>query len=593
MKNPVKYRFLFPLLFSLLLFGCNAFVPGASASPDSSPSFEPSAEPASAEPSSSLAAQTPAAEEDSEPKDILILYTSDIHCGVNEGFGVVGLEQVRNTLESQGYPTLLVDNGDSIQGEIIGTLTSGESILHLMNELNYSLAVPGNHDFDYGADYFIDLTKKADFEYISCNFRKNGELVFEPYAIQEIGGKKIGFLGITTPETVFSSNTLNFLDEDGNNPFDFMQDDTGELLFSTVQGYVDELRGKGVDYVVVMAHLGNDEALFPFNYQTLIENTTGIDVILDGHSHDLDQVTMNDKDGHPVIRSACGTKLQAIGYLRIAAKDGSLSCGLYTWNNDTSAPVLFGITNDLSEPLAKENETVQEVESVIIGHTDFDLVIYDPEKTTSTGSPLRIVRNHETNLGDLCADALIFQTDADCAYVNGGAVRTDIKAGDISYGDIINVSPFSNQVCISEVTGQQILDCLEWGCASYPNEAGPFPQVSGITFDLYADVESPCHVSLSGEFACSIGERRVRNVKINGEDIDPEKKYRLIATEFVLKTGNDGLTMFHKEDIVLDQIKIDNAAIIDYVQNGMGGTIDEKYANPYGEGRINIIEDKP
>ena len=125
MKNPVKYRFLFPLLFSLLLFGCNAFVPGASASPGSSPSFEPSAEPASAEPSSSLAAQTPAAEEDSEPKDILILYTSDIHCGVNEGFGVVGLEQVRNTLESQGYPTLLVDNGDSIQGEIIGTLTSG------------------------------------------------------------------------------------------------------------------------------------------------------------------------------------------------------------------------------------------------------------------------------------------------------------------------------------------------------------------------------------------------------------------------------------------------------------------------------------
>ena len=555
----------------------------------------PSAEPtaiASAQPAPASSPEAAPAPESDEPKDIVILYTSDIHCGVNEGYGVVGLRQVRKTLEEQGIPTLLVDDGDATQGDILGTLTSGEAIIRLMNDLKYDIAIPGNHDFDYGVDQLMKFAQEAEFPYISCNISHDGNLMFEPYIIKEIGGKKIGFIGITTPETLISCNPINFQDENGNYVYDFLgKDGTGKTLFDTVQKYVDEVRNKGVDYVVVMSHLGNQEALAPFNFQTLIENTTGIDAILDGHSHDSDQVTMNNKEGKPVVRTACGTKLQAVGYMRISGKDGSFTCGIYSWNNTETVPALFGITNDLTAPLEEENKGVEEIQKQVIGHTGFDLVIYDPTEKNSSGLPLRIVRNRETNLADLVADALLYNTEADIAYMNGGGVRANIKAGDITYGDIINVSPFSNQICVSEVTGQQILDALEWGTSGYPGESGGFPQVAGMTYEIHPKIQSACSVSVDGKFSCAAGERRVQNVMVGDAPMDPNKKYRLAGSEFFLKNGGDGFTMFSKDDIVLDQIAIDNAALIKYIQEGMNGEVDEKYADPYGQGRIKIVEE--
>ena len=563
---------------------------GASFPSSGTPSAEPTAE-ASAAPAPASSPETAPAAESNDPKDIVILYTSDIHCGVNEGFGAVGLRQVRKTLEEQGIPTLLVDDGDATQGDILGTLTKGESIIRLMNDLRYDIAIPGNHDFDYGVDQMMKFAQEAEFPYISCNISHEGKLLFDPYIIKEIGGKKIGFIGITTPETMTSCDPVNFQDQQGNYVYDFLgKDGTGKTLFDTVQKTVDEVRSKGVDYVVVMSHLGNQEGSAPFNFQTLIENTSGIDVILDGHSHDTDQITMNNKEGKPVARTACGTKLQAVGYMRISGKDGSISCGIYSWNNPESAPELFGITNELTAPLEKENQYVKEIQKQVVGHTDFDLIVYDPTKTNSNGLPLRIVRNAETNLADLAADALLYATGAEIAYLNGGAVRADIKAGDITYGDIINVSPFSNQICVSEVTGQQILDALEWGTSSYPGESGGFPQVAGMTYELHANTKSACLVSVEGTFSCAEGERRVQNVMVGGAPLDPNKKYRLTGSEFLLKNGGNGFTMFSKEDIVLDQIAIDNASLIEYIQEGMNGEIDEKYANPYGEGRIKIID---
>ena len=589
MKNQKSNSLFIPIfLTAVTLLALLLTTPGAkpAAQPQSAATAEPSSEPtASVQDASS-------AEESSEPKDIVILYTSDIHCGVSDGFGVVGLRQVRKTLEEQGIPTLLVDDGDAIQGDILGTLTSGEAIIRLMNDLKYDIAVPGNHDFDYGTDHLMKLTQEASFPYISCNIYHDGKRVFDPYIIKEIGGKKIGFIGITTPETLISSNPINFQDDQGNYVYDFLGNDSdGKTLFNTVQTCVDEVREKGADYVVVMAHLGNEEGNAPFNFQTLIENTSGIDVIMDGHSHDSDQVTMNNKEGKPVVRTACGTKLQAVGYMRISGKDGSFQCGIYSWNNSETVPALFGITNELTEPLAEEKKGVAAIEKQVIGHTSFDLYVYDPTELNDNGLPLRIVRNHETNLADLVADSLLYNTDADVAYINGGAVRVNIKVGDITYGDIINVQPFSNQICVSEVTGQQILDALEWGSSNYPGESGGFPQVAGMTYELHSRIESACHVSVDGDFSCVQGERRIQNVMIGDEPIDPNKKYRIAGTEFFLKNGGDGFKMFSRDDIVLDQIAIDNAALIKYIQEGMNGEIDEKYRDPYGQGRIKIVDD--
>ena len=238
--------------------------------------------------------------------DIVILYTGDIHCGVDNGFGFAGLYQLRESLELNGDRTLLVDNGDAIQGEPIGTVTNGSFIIDLMNDAGYDVAIPGNREFGYGMDRFLELTEMADFPYISCNFNKEGELVFDPYTIKEVNGVKIGFVGVTTPHTLTTSTPKYFQDENGEFIYGFMQDETGEQVCAAVQSADDAARAEGADYVVVLGHMGKDTTDRPYTYKEIIENTEGIDVFLDGHSHDKVQVEVKDRAGNTVIRSACG-----------------------------------------------------------------------------------------------------------------------------------------------------------------------------------------------------------------------------------------------------------------------------------------------
>ena len=268
-------------------------------------------------------------------QDVVVLFTSDVHCGIDTGFGYAGLAAVRDTLANSNH-VLLVDNGDSIQGEPVGTMTTGEAIIELMNTVGYDVAIPGNHEFDYGMERFLELTEKAKFPYISANFNKAGELVFAPYVIKEFDGVKIAFVGVTTPKTITSSTPKYFQDEEGNFIYGFMQDETGEKLYAAVQSAVDAAREEGASYVFVMGHMGNEATCAPYTYADVIGNTTGIDAFLDGHSHDTDQLVMKNKAGEDVIRAACGTKLGGIGYVTISAKDGSLSYGLYTWDNQVS-----------------------------------------------------------------------------------------------------------------------------------------------------------------------------------------------------------------------------------------------------------------
>ena len=574
--TDIRFRALHALTaLALMLGGC--------AAPAQQPE-EPEVTPAETE----TAAQETARPETEKTGDIEVLFTSDIHCGLQQGFGAVGLQQIRETLEKKGVVTLLVDNGDAIQGEALGTLTKGKAVVTIMNDLNYDVVIPGNHEFDFGMDTFLELTKKAEHPYISCNFNKGGELLFEPYIIKEAAGKKIAFIGVTTPETLVSSDPKYFKDENGNYIYGFMEGGDGSKFIETIQKNVDEVRSKGADYVVLMAHVGNEESKAPYNFQTIIERTSGIDVILDGHSHDTDQVTMNDKDGNPVIRSAAGTKLQGIGYMRISGEDGSIKCGMYSWNNDVSAADLFGIENEVSAPLQKIYDDLEKTTQIVIAKTDVDLVIYDPMKKKDDGSPVRIVRSQETNLADLAADAILHETGAEIALVNGGSVRSTIKTGDITYGDIMAVMPFSNQICVSVLTGQQIKDMLEWGARALPGENGGFLQAAGMTYEIQADIPSSCVTDTEGQFAGVNGEYRVRNILVGGEPLDLKKTYRVAGNEFMMKSHGDGFAMVGPENVEIDQIKVDNQVLIDYIKDELGGTVGSEYANPYGEGRITI-----
>lgn len=527
-------------------------------------------------------------------KDLVVLFTSDVHCGIDQGFGYAGLAAVKQSMIDAGNHVLLVDNGDAVQGEPVGTVTTGSAIIELMNQVGYDIATPGNHEFDYGMDRFFELTKMAKFEYISCNFNKNGELQFKPYTLREFDGVKVGFVGITTPKTITSSTPRYFQDENGNFIYGFMQDETGEKLYAAVQKAVDDARAEGAQYIIVMAHIGNEEASHPWNYADVISHTNGINALVDGHSHDTDQVVMKNKDGEDVIRSACGTKLEGIGYIRIAAKDGKMTGGLYSWENKISAPQLLGINNDTSKAVAAATDELNTQLQKVVAKTAVDLTIVDPEAKDENGKPIRIIRSAETNLGDLCADAYLDQAgDADIAFVNGGGIRVSIPAGDITLGSILKVHPFGNSLTVIEVTGQQVLDALEWGAHGIPGENGGFLQVAGLTYEIHTYVPSPCQQDENTLFTGIEGERRVKNVMVKGEPIDPKKTYKLASHNYMLFDQGDGFTMFEGCKVLQESVKLDNQVLIDYITGTLGGVVGEKYQNPYGEGRIVAVEAAP
>ena len=525
-------------------------------------------------------------------QDVVVLFTSDAHCGIDQGFGYAGLAAIRQSLEEAGNHVVLVDNGDSIQGEPIGTMTTGEALIELMNTVGYDIAIPGNHEFDYGMDRFLELTEKANFPYISANFNKEGELVFAPYVIKEFDGVKIAFVGITTPKTITSSTPKYFQDEEGNFIYGFMQDDTGEKLYAAVQTAVDAARAEGAAYVVALGHLGNEEACAPWTYADVIANTTGIDALLDGHSHDTDQVQMENKDGQTVLRSGCGTKLAGIGCLRIG-KDGKLSTELFLWNNKTAAPALLGIRNDAYTAVKTAQDALTEKLSEVVAQTAVELTINDPTAKKDDGSPIRIVRSQETNLGDLCADAYRNLSGAQIAFVNGGGIRVSIKQGDITLNDILKVHPFGNAMCVIEASGQQILDALEWGARAVPSESGGFLQVSGLTYEIHTYIESTAKADENTMFAGVEGEYRVKNVMVGGEPLELDKTYTLASHNYMLKNGGDGYAMFGGCKLLQDEVMLDNQVLINYITGSLGGVVGEEYAEPYGEGRIVIVEEAP
>ena len=521
------------------------------------------------------------AETEVEHQPVVVLYTNDVHCGIEDAIGYAGLAAYEKAYEKLGYEVILVDNGDAIQGGPIGTLSKGEYIIDIMNAVGYDIATIGNHEFDYGMDVFMSLREKAEFPYISANFCDlEGNPILDPYVIKELGGWKVAFVGVSTPETFTKSTPTFFQDEEGNYIYSFCQGEDGANLYAAVQKAVDAARAEGAEIVVAMSHLGTDGSSVPYTSSDLIVNTTGINVVLDGHSHSVWEMELvQNAAGEDVILSSTGTKLNNVGSLVIEAGEDQtpvLTTALHSESlfQDEEAEAFIATVK------AQYEETLNQV----VATTAVNLTTKDP------ATDEHAVRTAETNLGDLCADAYRVVLGADVAFVNGGGVRADIPAGDITYGQILSVHPFGNMACLMEVTGQQVLDALEMSSRDVPNECGGFLQVSGLTYEINVGVESSVVVDDKGSFVEVAGERRVQNVLVNGEPIDPEATYTLASHNYMLKSGGDGLNMFQGDVLLQDEVLIDNQVLINYIVDTLGGVVGEEYADPYGQGRITIVE---
>ncbi len=507
-------------------------------------------------------------------KDLIILYTNDVHCSVDNAIGYAGLAAYKKQLEAEGNHVLLVDVGDAVQGAPIGTVSKGSIIIDIMNEIGYDVATIGNHEFDYGMPRFFELVKQAKFPYVSANFTdlKTGKPVLEPYTMLEVDGLKFAFVGITTPKTLTSSTPAYFQDETGEFVYGFLQDATGEKVYAAVQSAVDAARAAGADYVIGLAHLGITMDASPWTSSEVILNTTGIDVVLDGHSHSvLESERVKNKDGEWTLLSSTGTKLESIGML-LMTKSGNITTGLISDYAEKDADVDGFIKSAQAE--------FEEMLGTVVAKTDVDLTITEP------GTDVRIVRNAETNLGDLCADAYRAIGGADIAIVNGGGVRASIPAGDITLGQIISVHPFGNSLCVIEATGQEILDALEMSVRVMPEENGGFLQVSGLSFEINVKTPSSVKLDENGLFVSVDGDRRIQNVMVGDQPIDPVKTYTLASHDYLIKNAGDGYTMFQDNTLLQDAIMLDNQVLINYITDYLDGVIGADYAEPYGQERI-------
>ena len=525
----------------------------------------------------------------SAPEKIIILHTNDVHCqidqkknkdGIVTNIGYAGILAYKKEMENlHGINNVtLVDAGDAIQGGPIGTLSKGEYIVDIMNYVGYDVACPGNHEFDYGMENFLKLsTETSKANYICCNFRDlEGNTILSPYTLIKYGDLTIAYLGINTPESFTKSSPIYFQDENGNYIYDFAQGEKGQTLYKTVQKYVDEAIKEGANYVVAIGHLGDEGASEYWSSKSLIKNTYGIDIFIDGHSHEVYSEILKNKKGKNVLLAQTGTKLQNLGKITINTKNKKITSEFisnYKAQDEDAINYIEGIKNKFSDVLQE-----------VVAKSSVTLTTLDP--TTHK----RAIRNSETNLGDFCADAYRAMVGADIAFANGGGIRADIEEGDITYEEIINVHPFGNEICMIETTGQDILDALEVGACEYPVENGGFLQVSGLSYTIDPSIPSSVVFNERGQFVKVDGKYRVTEVIVGNEPLVLNKTYTLASHNYMIKNGGDGYTMFMDDKMIKDSVVIDNGALINYITENLNGVISDEYKNPKGSGRIIIKE---
>ena len=545
-----------------------------------------------------------AADETGSAGGVTVLYTNDIHTYITKDLTYSKVAAYKDSLEN----VLLVDAGDHIQGTAYGSMDKGATIAQLMNAAGYDLATLGNHEFDYGMDGCMAAIEAADFPYVSCNFYHEangvaGENVLDSYKVFEVGGVKIAFIGITTPESFTKSTPSYFQDENGNYIYGIAGGTDGEALYTAVQNAIDAASAEA-DYVIALGHLGVDESSQPWTSREVIANTTGLDAFIDGHSHTtipMEEVT--DEGGSTVILTQTGSYLDAVGQMTIAA-DGTITTQLLTAEN------LAEVTPD-AEVKAIEDAWVAELDEQlgqVIGYSQVTLDNYDAEGN-------RLVRKQETNTGDFAADALYYlfdemDLDVDVAVMNGGGVRNEAVTGEISYQTCKAIHTFGNVACLQTVTGQQLLDALEWGAkdvtADGSVENGGFLHVSGLRYTINTAIPSTVQQDDKGVWTGGpTGAYRVTNVEVLNnetgayEPLDLTAQYNLAGYNYTLRDLGDGFAMFDGAVNVLDYVSEDYMVLANYVESfpvdeatGLP-TIpaDSQYAEVTGNGRITIVNE--
>ncbi|WP_156061324.1 bifunctional metallophosphatase/5'-nucleotidase [Faecalibacterium prausnitzii] len=547
--------------------------------------------------------------------DVTILYTNDVHTYIDNKSPkptYAAIAALKKSIEDTGRDVLLVDAGDHIQGTAYGSMDDGATIIELMNEAGYDLATPGNHEFDYGMARAKAVLREADFPYVSCNWvdLRTGFNVLPSVKFFFVGGRKIAFVGVTTPETFTKSTPAYFMnDAQTKYIYDILGGEDGQKLYDAVQKAIDKAEFWGADTIIGLGHLGVDPSSSPWTSEEVIAHTHGFTAFIDGHSHTVmanKQVT--DASGKAVTLTQTGSYFKNIGKMTVGT-DGTITTELIDTYEGLDAAVAATASNWIS--------AVDDMlgEEIAVGDTKF--YINDP----ATGK--RRIRSGETNLGDFVADGIytyfneIEELHCDVAIMNGGGIRTDVEAGPWSFKTCKTVSPFGNVACLMSVTGQQIQDALEFGArfaGAEGKENGGFLQVAGARYTIHPMIPNTVQTNDKNVWTGSATIPRVSNVEIYDkttgtyQPLDPNATYALAGMNYTLRNLGDGFAMFDGATLIKDYVSEDYLVMSSYA--AMFGGVDANglphlasanspladypgyllnYEDPYGAGRIQMI----
>ena len=520
--------------------------------------------------------------------DIIILFTNDVHCAINNNIGYDGLFLLKKELKRKYKTVLIAETGDAIQGGTVGILSKGMDIVKIMNYVGYDVATLGNHEFDYGLDQLDKVIKAFNNTYIcaNCCFRKNKTSILPPYKIITTNQNiKIAFIGIITPQTLTKTSLHSVKDIDGKPIYDFLTGNNGTELYETIQKYINEVKAKGADYVIILAHLGNGgDSLQKYTTDNLISHLTGVDLLLDGHSHLVYNTFSEDKKGNLIPIMQTGDKLNNIGMIKIIK----------------NREIITEIISDIPKPSNKEKaeyvlrknkmkwvdkDMKNKLEGII---HQYDNILNRTIGKINFDMPINNSRDDENILCNFIVDSIRYMGNAEVSIINSGNVRNNLIKGNITYQNILDILPFYNYLVIKEIKGLDILDALEFGVKNLPNKAQRFPQVSGITFDVNTKIPSSVEVDENEMFLRVNGKRRVSGVIINGEELSLERKYKVCLPYFIAR-GGDGYSMLAKYDIILNMLITDTEATIMYIEKKFNENIPDYYR--IKQGRI-VIDSK-
>lgn len=439
-------------------------------------------------------------------KTISIVHVNDTHGRIeeNEKNGELGFAKLKTYFDNRNSNNnaLLLNAGDVVHGTTFATISRGESVIDVMNQMGFDAMTAGNHDFNYGYQRLVELNNRANFPILASNVvNQDGSHIIDSDKIIEIDGVKVGIFGLATEETKTKSSPAN----------------TEGLTFAnsieTAQNEVNNLRNQGAQIIICLSHLGEDKE--SKETSTMIaENVEGIDLIIDGHSHT--ELQNGRYVGNTLIAQA-----KAHGYFigdvtLLLDKDNKIVTKSASLKPYARMKHLYANKETLAQIEAVSNEN-KKVLDQSVGQTSVDLE-----------GARDMVRTRETNLGNYITDAMIKATGADVAITNGGGIRDSISAGNITKGDVLTVFPFTNFAVTLEVPGSVIKEALEHGLTDAPNSAGKFPQIGGMMVKYDSTRQA--------------GDR-VTEITIAGESIDPNKTYTLVTNDF-MSIGGDGYEMF-------------------------------------------------